>query len=67
MTKFIQRFWNDEEGATAIEYGLIAGLVAVAIVAVLGTLGGQLQTAFTRISTALTDAGIAAPAAPANP
>ena len=32
MTKLIQRFWNDEEGATAIEYGLIAGLIAVAII-----------------------------------
>lgn len=57
MTNLIQRFWNDEEGATAIEYGLIAGLVAVAIVTILGTLGGQLQVIFTKISTALTTAG----------
>lgn len=53
MTNLIQRFWNDEEGATAIEYGLIAGLVAVAIVGVLGTLGDQLKAAFQAISDAL--------------
>ena len=33
MTNFIKNFWKDEEGATAIEYGLIAGLIAVAIIA----------------------------------
>lgn len=53
MTNLIQRFWNDEEGATAIEYGLIAGLIAVALVTVLGTLGGQLEAAFQAISDAL--------------
>ena len=62
MTNLIQRFWNDEEGATAIEYGLIAGLIAVALVTVLGALGGQLELAFQKISDALSDAGIAAPA-----
>lgn len=61
MTNLIQRFWNDEEGATAIEYGLIAGLVAVAIVTILSTLGGQLQVIFTKISTALTAAGTPTP------
>lgn len=55
MTNLIQRFWNDEEGATAIEYGLIAGLIAVAIVGVLGTLGDQLKAAFETISEALPD------------
>ena len=65
MTNFIKNFWNDEEGATAIEYGLIAGLIAVAIVTVVGTLGGQLEGAFTKISDALTSAGIT-PKAPAG-
>ncbi|MEN8659936.1 Flp family type IVb pilin [Marivita sp.] len=46
-------FINDESGATAIEYGLIAGLIAVAIVAVLNTVGGNLLTTFTAISNAL--------------
>ncbi|XOT98573.1 Flp family type IVb pilin, partial [Alcaligenes pakistanensis] len=33
MKTQLQQFWNDEDGATAIEYGLIAGLIAVAIIA----------------------------------
>ena len=42
----IQRLISDESGATAIEYGLIAGLVAVAIIAALGFLGEQLGSLF---------------------
>lgn len=42
----IKRLINDESGATAIEYGLIAGLVAVAIIAALSYLGGELQGLF---------------------
>ena len=53
MTNLIQRFWNDEEGATAIEYGLIAGLIAVAIITTLTALGGNLNTLFLMIDTAL--------------
>ena len=49
----MKNFINDESGATAIEYGLIAGLIAVAIVAVLTTVGGNLLTTFTAISNAL--------------
>lgn len=43
----------DESGATAIEYGLIAGLVSVAIIAALTTLGTELDALFTTISAAL--------------
>ena len=57
MSKTIKNFLNDEEGATAIEYGLIAGLIAVALVAVLGTTSTALNGLFTRISNALTGAG----------
>ncbi len=46
MKTLIARFIKDEEGATAIEYGLIASLIAVAIVAVLLTLGPQLRAVF---------------------
>lgn len=46
----INRLINDESGATAIEYGLIAGLVAVAIIAALTALGGSLSDLFTDIS-----------------
>lgn len=50
----LNRFFKDESGATAIEYGLIAALVSVAIIAVLGLLGAQLDRIFNLIVTALT-------------
>ena len=56
MTNFIKNFWNDEEGATAIEYGLIAGLIAVALITVLGTTSTALNGIFTAIGDALTGA-----------
>ena len=46
----LRRFLNDETGATAIEYGLIAALVSVAIITILTTLGTNLTTTFTTIS-----------------
>ena len=54
MTNFIKNFWKDEEGATAIEYGLIAGLIGVALVAALTALGGDLSKLFENIGKALT-------------
>ncbi len=45
----IARFANDESGATAIEYGLIAALIAVGIIAAATTLGGSLSSLFERI------------------
>lgn len=67
---FINKLARDEDGATAIEYGLIAALVAVGIIASLGTLKGGLDGIFTgvggRLSTAGSAAGTAAPAAPAG-
>jgi pilus assembly protein Flp/PilA len=47
---------NDESGATAIEYGLIAALVSVAAITALTAMGGSLNTMFTAVSTALTGA-----------
>ncbi len=55
MTKFA-RFIKDESGATAIEYGLIAALVAVAIIAALQTLATNLNATFGSVSAALTAA-----------
>ena len=46
-------FLADESGATAIEYGLIAAGIAVAIITVVGAVGSKLNAAFTSISTAL--------------
>jgi len=56
MTHLIKRFIREDDGATAIEYGLIAALIAVAIVAVLLTLGPQLSAVFTKVQTTLSGA-----------
>lgn len=56
MTNIIKNFWNDEEGATAIEYGLIAGLIAVAIITVLTAMGTNLNNLFEAIRDALATA-----------
>ena len=42
MTKFVSRFAQDESGATAIEYGLIAALIAVAVIGALSLVGSKL-------------------------
>lgn len=55
MTKFISRFAQDESGATAIEYGLIAALIAVALVAAMGFLSDGLSSAFSDIEGTLKD------------
>lgn len=52
--KLFARFAQDESGATAIEYGLIAALISVAIIGAVGILGGTLQNVFTGINTELT-------------
>lgn len=49
----ISRFMNDESGATAIEYGLIAALIGVALITVLGSVASSLSTTFTKVSTEL--------------
>jgi pilus assembly protein Flp/PilA len=53
MTASIRRFIRDEAGATAIEYGLIAAGIAVAIIAVVQGVGTNLNTTFTSVQTAL--------------
>nr|QOL00404.1 hypothetical protein [uncultured organism] len=49
----LKKFANDENGATAIEYGLIAALVALGIVAALGTLQSGLSGLFTKVAGSL--------------
>jgi len=56
MKSIIKSFLKDESGATAIEYGLIAAGISVAIVAVVQGLGTQLKTTFTSVTTALSTA-----------
>ena len=50
---FFERLLRDDSGATAIEYGLIAALIAVAAVTVLGTVGVNLTGTFTTVSNSL--------------
>lgn len=50
---FIKNFLREEDGVTAIEYGLIAALIAVAIIATVTLVGTELNTTFTRIQTEL--------------
>jgi len=53
MTKLFKRFMQDSSGATAIEYGLIAAGISVAIITVVGSLGSSLNTTFTTVQTAV--------------
>ncbi len=53
MKKLVARFVKDQSGATAIEYGLIAAGISVAIIAVVQGLGSKLKTTFTSVSNAL--------------
>jgi pilus assembly protein Flp/PilA len=61
MRTLFQRFVKDESGATAIEYGLIAAGISIAILTVVTTVGQSLQGMFQTIADALTQAGPAAP------
>jgi pilus assembly protein Flp/PilA len=53
MKNLVKRFARDESGATAIEYGLIAAGIAVAIITAVQTLGGTLNSVFTDVNTKL--------------
>ena len=55
--KLINRILNDEAGATAIEYGLIAALIAVAAITAMGALGTSLSNTFTYVSNQMNTAG----------
>jgi pilus assembly protein Flp/PilA len=54
MTKLFARFLKNEDGATAIEYGLIAALIGVAIIGAVTTVGDDLTATFEAISAGLT-------------
>ena len=53
MSKLILRFLKDKSGATAIEYGLIAAGISVAIITVVASVGSSLNATFTSVQTAL--------------
>jgi pilus assembly protein Flp/PilA len=52
MTNLLRRFVHDESGATAVEYGLVAAGISVAIIAVMQGLGSRLNTTFTSVQSA---------------
>ncbi len=53
--KFINKMLRDEQGATAIEYGLIAALIAVAAITAMQSLGNELETTFSTVATELAE------------
>ena len=53
MTNLVKRFMKDESGATAIEYGLIAALIGVAIITGVRTLGSNLSSTFDKVAANL--------------
>jgi len=53
MLKFLKLIKNDDEGATAIEYGLIAALIAVAIITAVTSVGTKLSGTFNNVSSAV--------------
>jgi pilus assembly protein Flp/PilA len=53
MNKLVLRFLKDNSGATAIEYGLIAAGISIAIIAAVNAVGTSLNTTFTSVSTQL--------------
>jgi pilus assembly protein Flp/PilA len=52
--RLLKKFWRDETGATAIEYGLIAAGIALAIIAAVNGLGTRLNSKFSSINSSLT-------------
>lgn len=57
MKNLVSKFFKDESGATAIEYGLIAALIAVAIITVVGLVGSELTNTFTSVEQGLAGGG----------
>jgi pilus assembly protein Flp/PilA len=53
MLEMIRKIWNGDEGQGMVEYGLIIALVAIVVIVVLTTMGGQLKNTFTTISDKL--------------
>ena len=58
--KFFTKLLRDEQGATAIEYGLIAALIAVAAIAAMQSLGSELTSTFSEVSSAMSGTAPAA-------
>ena len=61
MVKHIVRFMKEEDGATAVEYGLMVALIAVVIITAVGLLGTNLRDKFSAVALAVQGAGAATP------
>lgn len=59
LIQFVQSFLREEDGAAAIEYGLIAALIAVAIIGGSIALGSSLNTLFTKLGSCMADPSVA--------
>lgn len=59
MTKIFAQFFKDESGATAIEYGLIAALISVALITGATSLGNTLNSTFSKLSTKMNSGDVA--------
>ena len=49
----MRKFWNDKQGVTALEYGIIAGVLGLALIGIFTTFGGTLRTLFTHIGNSI--------------
>ena len=49
MRELVKKFWKDEEGATAVEYGVLVALIIVVVMVAIGPLGTKLQTLFSKV------------------
>ncbi len=56
--KFFNKLRRNEEGATAIEYGLIAALIAVAAITAMQSLGNELSTTFNKVGTTMSSSNV---------
>lgn len=61
MTKLLRNLWNDESGATMVEYALMVALIAVVCIAVVTLLGGEVATKFGLTNQQVADAGCTQP------
>jgi pilus assembly protein Flp/PilA len=57
LTNLVRSLAREEDGATMVEYGIMVALIAAVCIVIIGTLGGQVNTAFTTVSNALKPAG----------
>lgn len=62
LQSLIKNFIKDEEGATAVEYGVLIALVIAASVTIIGTLGSRIEGAFEAVDTSLATEGVVPPA-----